>query len=256
MRKRLALACALAAAGAAHAYLGQVITWFNSPSHYPAALAISADYLYVYHSDYVFDIYRVDAETGSVYGSFANPFNGYTRGLGYEYGGYLWIAWCEYPNAAMYRVNHMTGSIYSSFPVTQHMLYAGCDCQGDPTQPGTLAAIVSASYSTLVATRHTPAGSLLNSFVTVNALGDPAWDYGNNLIWFPQWATKTVYGYDTAGSLVASFQAPATYTRGACYRDGYLWLCSQDTNCIYKVHCPNIIGVEPASFGTVKALFR
>jgi hypothetical protein len=80
------------------------------------------------------------------------------------------------------------------------------------------------------------------------------------LIWFPQYvdAPAFVFGYTTDGSLVASFQAPASRPRGAAYLGGYLWISTgaSSNQYIYKVHCPDDVGVAPASLGRIKALLK
>ena len=256
----LVFAAAVAAAPAG-ACLGQVVQSFPSPGHNPNALAMSPNCLYVLCEGPPY-IFRLNPANGSVISSYASPFGFPTRGLGYEYGGYLWIGTYSITNSWIVRCHEGTGSIYSSFRVTEHEMFGGVACEGNPNKPGTLRAIISNSFFEEPVTRHTTAGSLLSSFRYLDPLTffDPAWDYGNTLIW---WGDRTaykphVYGFTKSGSLVASFPAPAGNLHGCTYLDGYLWISTDgQPDYIWKVHCPeDFEAVAPTSLGRVKALFR
>ncbi|NIT36938.1 MAG: hypothetical protein GTN49_10650 [candidate division Zixibacteria bacterium] len=249
------------AAAPAGAYLGQIVASFNSPAYNPSALAASGDSVYLYcYGRYMppwFHVFRLDSTTGRNLGSFQSPFLDDTTGLGYEYGGYLWISRRTPPYVA--RCDASSGSIYSSFPVTQHSLGGGIACQGDPTRPGTLAAIISCGSSPYLSTRHTTAGSLLSSFALPKYFRDPAWDYRNGVIWFPASRPSAVYAYTTAGSLVTSFPINCYSPAGAAYANNYLYVSNTGNPpyIVYKIHCPRIWQREaPTSVGRVKALFR
>jgi hypothetical protein len=207
-------------------------------------------------------IYRVIPSNGSVISSYPSPFGFPTRGLGYEHGGYLWIGTYSEPYSRIVRCHEATGSIYSSFRLIGRAMFGGVACQGIPTQPGTLKAIISNGFPPEPVTRHTPAGSLLSTFYYPEwaTYFDPGWDYGNGLIW---WGNRTpyyahVYGFTTVGSLVASFPAPAGNPHGCTYLDGYLWISTDGPPMyIWKVHCPkDFEAVATASIGRVKALFK
>ncbi len=247
------------------AYLGEVVASFNSPAYNPSALAASGDSVYLYcYGRYMppwFHVFRLDSTTGRNLGSFQSPFENYTSGLGYEYGGYLWIS--RYGPACVARCNASSGSIYSSFGVTRHSLGGGIACQGDPTRPGTLAAIISCGSSPYLCTRHRTTGSLISSFATTRRYYDPAWDYRNGVIWFPAYETPTrrLYAYTTVGSLVASFALPSSsyMPGGAAYANDYLYVSNTGNPpyIVYKIHCPSIWQrVAGTSIGRVKALFR
>jgi hypothetical protein len=249
------------AVGPAGGYLGQVVQSFPSPGINPNALARGPGYLYVLCDGPPY-IYRLDPANGSVISSYPSPFGFPTRGLGYEYGGYLWIGTYSIMNSWIARCQEGTGSIYSSFRVTEHEMLGGVACEGNPNKRGTLRAIISNSFYDEPVTRHTTAGSLLSKFRYLDPLTffDPAWDYGNALIW---WGDRTtykphVYGFTRRGSLVASFRAPTGGTHGCTYLDGYLWISTDgQPDYIWKVHCPkDFEGVFPASLGRVKALYR
>lgn len=241
----------------AYAALGEVVQSFPSPAGVPQALAISGTYLYVYAHTTTDLVYRVIPSSGSVAGSFSSPFGSTTSGLGYEYGGYIWIGRLG-GAAAIARCAEATGSVYSSFTVNPNAQFGGLDCEGIPTQGGTLRAIISQDNWRARVWRYTTVGSLIGSFVPESTCRDPAWDYVNEIIWIPQEIiSMRVFGYTTDGSLVTSFAAPAERPYGAAYLGGYLWLSTTSpTGYIWKIHCPAGVGVGPASLGRVKALFR
>lgn len=256
--------------GMAHAYLGEVVASFPAPSRSVTALAANGRYLFVLCTWIRERVYITDPDTGYVYKYYPAPFNDHNRGLGYEYGGYLWVGYegvkpVYYARVA--RCDASTGSILSSFTIYEHdIAVGGLDCQGDPRRPGTLTAILSSdNWSFYGVTRHKPTGRFIDSFrYGPNLhLKDLAWDYENELIWSPYGQEfKYVYGFTTAGSLVASFPVPPEpYAQwvGAAYCDEYLWLShlASAPYYIYKVHCPKGFQVvEPASMGKIKALFR
>jgi hypothetical protein len=68
---------------------------------------------------------------------------------------------------------------------------------------------------------------------------------------------NVIYGYTNAASVAGSFIAPANQPRGLAYSASYLYVGCASNGYIYKVHCPEgFVGVEPASLGDVRALFR
>ena len=265
MKVVLSTVCALAVAAVpAAAYLGEVVGSFNT-ANLPGAVATSGDYIYVFCAGRYLPpfntIFQLNATTGATVRSYVSPFGGDTTGLGYEYGGYLWIS----RRAPTYvaRCDASSGSVYRSFAVTEHSLGGGIACQGDPTRPGALAAIISCGSSPYLSTRHSTVGSLLSSFPTPLLFRDPAWDYRNGVIWFPVYETptRTVRAYTTAGSFVASFAMPSScyVPGGAAYANNYLYVSNTGNPpyIVYKIHCPSIWQrVKGTSIGRVKALFR
>ncbi|MGD8718479.1 MAG: hypothetical protein PVH29_06600, partial [Candidatus Zixiibacteriota bacterium] len=71
---KITCACLLAAA-AAYGDFGVVVKSYAAPAGYPIALAHggSSGDLWVYCNSSPYNIYRLDAETGSVYGSVMSP---------------------------------------------------------------------------------------------------------------------------------------------------------------------------------------
>jgi len=251
---------------AAFAALGDVVQSFRAPREKPYALAADESNVYVYSGGLgPFYIWRLAASNGSIAGSFQVPGPyGAVYGLGYEYGGYLWFGNPEVlPPAHVIKLDAETGSFISSFPVYEHTLWGGVDCQGNPNVPGSLTAIITSDWNPFWFSRYTPAGSLLGSFRydSTLVLRDIGWDYVDNLIWSPDsHGSDYVYGLTTRGSIVASFEAPDESPFGCAYVGGYLWLSTTPygrDHYIWRVHCPTPNpAVAPASLGKVKALFR
>ncbi len=194
----------------------------------------------------------MNANTGSIYSSMVSPFGAFTHGLTHRMGGYLYVG-DSFTNY-IYLFNATNGSIYSSF-TAGHYMTGGLALQGGAGGSSPQALFSSESFAPLVYRQNYTNGSIYSSFPPNPAVFDLAWDYNNNLIWGGY--SSRIYGYDTSGSLVASFLAPAYTPGGMCYLGHYLWIgTSSGSHRIWKVHCPGNITVEPTSFGKVKALFR
>ncbi len=242
----------------AYAGLGDVVQSFPLQANGGRVIAVGGNHLYVVCTlapDYVI---KCELSTGSRLSSFMCRPPERNLGLAYEYGGYLWIA-NTYTSPVVMRCAEANGSVYSSFAVTQHNLGGGLDCRGDPTKPATLSAVI--CHASNLITYHATAGSLLGSFGYAGGpYAEPAWDYGNEFIWFPQTtgAGAHVCAHSPAGSLVTSFPAPAAYPQGSAYVGEYLWLLTGRATgqFIYKVHCPAGIDVAPASIGRIKTFFK
>ncbi|MGD8719377.1 MAG: hypothetical protein PVH29_11220 [Candidatus Zixiibacteriota bacterium] len=259
--KKVAIVAALTVAVGASAFaaLGDVVSSFASPSSSPYAVACCTSYIYVYCNTSPYNVYTC-TPSGSVVSSWASPFGSHTRGLGYEYGDYLWLGYYG-SNAFVAKVNAANGSVISSFEVHGvHTMYGGVACQGNPGSPG-IASVICNDYLPYRACRSTTSGSLINSFEypSSTSFRDPGWDYGNDVIW---WGHNTstnpyMYAYTTMGSLKASFAAPGSYPYGCDYYDGYLWICrNASPYYVYQVDCPGTVTIVPASLGRVKAMYR
>ena len=248
---RFALLGLTASAATAFAALGGVVASFPAPAPAPTALARSVDHLYVLCSA-PFYIYKADPANGSVISSYAAPFGAYTRGLDYGYGGYLWLG--SYDVDYVYQCGEASGSVYASWPL-RYELGGGLACEGDQSQPGFPRAILFSSHSPPAVWRQNMAGSLLSTFATAEPLAGLAWDYRNEFLWGCEGgAGGYVVGYDLGGAVAASFRAPGV-PAGLAYLGEYLWI-SGGNDFIWQVECPGDIGLEPASVGKVKALFR
>lgn len=90
-----------------------------------------------------------------------------------------------------------------------------------------------------------------------NLVYDVAWDWRNKLVWGGWGSPGVVYGWNTSGSLVATFSMPSPHPYALTYRGQYLWVeCTKPSHYIYKVHCPYNVDVTPSSIGKVKAIFK
>jgi hypothetical protein len=262
----LAVAAALGAPSA-RPDLGEVVQSFPAPYSYARALAASDKILYALCEG---RIYRLNSANGSVISSYnAYVPGGYARGIGYEYGGYLWLGGhIYYYQGWVGRCDEATGSIYSSFTTYETAVEGGVAFEGDPTRAGPWEIVIiadNAPHGKQSITRHYTAGPLISRFYYSRYQQfacDPAWDYRNELIWVADAERPGhVFGYTKKGSLITSFRSPAAgnhQTHGSTYVGGYLWISTgYNTGIIYKVHCPSgIHAVAPTSLGRVKALFR
>lgn len=259
----------------------QVVASFPPPARYPLALARGADdaHMWVFCNDPPYNIYRINAETGSVYESVASPWGTDTRGLAYAAGGYLYVG--DFYADHIYLVHYSNiRSVISSFPAG-HYNVAGLalKAMGDGGVGG------NSLWSTTVpplwsdnrigGARGKPArqhdawlcgvylhnrttGSIISSFPPDLGVVDVAWDWRNDILWG---GGAALAGYKPTGSYVGSFWFyrghSKCHLRGMCYFNQYLWAgATWPEPLILKIHCPLGIGVEPASLGKVKALFR
>jgi hypothetical protein len=259
---------AVLAAGPACAALGDVVGSFPAPASYPAALAVASNYgafLWVYCNSAPYNIYRIGGTSGSIYSSYVSFQGTYTRGLTFSYGGggglpagnYLWMG--DYSTDSIYRCNYGNGSVYASFPA-KHDMYGGIAVSA--TGDGGLAPTHMLSDETSPSkmyVQHLITGSIYSSWSTSANVFDLAWDWRNQIIWTGQ-NGNYVYGWDTAGSLVASFVIPNRSPLGFAYTSNYLWVActvGSPAHYIYRIHCPQEnISVTPSSLGKVKGLYR
>lgn len=254
MRKSLFVVLALlCAAGAALAALGDVVGSFPNPGGNCGGLGRSNTYLYT--TDYSpGTIYRVHPTTGSVYNSFAAAGGSNTRGLAYQFGGYLWQNKAYSSPYRIYRTNEGTGSIYNYYSLPSGVTHGSAPLATGDGGSGTTRIILS-DYSARRIYYMTTTGSIARSHAVNQALYEIAYDWRNQLIWGGM-NTTTVYGFTTNGSLVASFSKPTGNVYGITYHGQYLWV-GGTSGYIYRQHCPILnVGVKPASMGKIKAMFE
>ncbi len=260
----IALASALAA-GAAFAALGDVVASWPSPAKFPLALARGPDptQMWVYCNGWPNKIFRVNAETGSVYGSFLHyKAQNYTSGLTFSYGGpapysgsYLWVG--DALNRCVYMSDPTTGSVYLSYSVASRPYGLAVEGAADGGR-APKAIFTSDGYSNaFIWRRQLTTGSIMSSFAATHDVRDIAYDWRNDLIWAR--AGDTIVGRDPAtGSIAASFASPPGPAKAFTYHGEYLWIgTTTDYHRVYKVHCPGVLSrVVPSSLGRVKALFK
>jgi len=242
----------LVAAGAAFGALGQVIRSFAIPGGASAGLARSNGYLYsVYYTGS--RIYRVAPTTGSIYGSYAAAGGTNTRGLAYQWGGYLWQNQAYTSPYRIYRTNEANGSIFGYYTLPGQYNHGSAPLATADGGEGTTRILLS-NYNNKTIYYMTTTGSIARSHSVSQALYDVAYDWRNRFIWGGM-NTTTVYGYNTNGSLRASFTKPTGNVYGITYHGQYLWVTGT-SGMIYQIHCPGNVSVEPTSMGKIKAMFE
>jgi hypothetical protein len=151
----------------------------------------------------------------------------------------------------LYATNCGNGSVLYSYPLPATSTYGAAPLSSGDGGAGT-SHIILVDYNSDVVYYMTTAGSVANSHPISAKLYDIAYDWRNRLIWGSD-SNCTVYGFDTSGSIVASFPGPESY--GITYYGQYLW-AGESAGYIYQFHCPDDISVEPASMGKIKAAYR
>ena len=252
------------AAGVAWGALGDVVGSFPAPANYPLAAARPNNdaYLWLYCNTSPYYIYQVHALTGVIAASYPSPYTSATRGLAYSYGGlpsgsYLWIG--KYTSPYEYSMtNYANGSIYASF-APGHSLYGlapQATADGGYNPLSIITAYTSPNYVWL---HHPTTGSIMSSFPKSQLAYDIGWDWRNNVVWGGYGSPGIMYAWNTSGSLMTSFAAPAPYPYAVVYHAQYLWVgCTTPGHHIYRIHCPLIpnLNIAPASVGRVKAMFK
>ena len=254
MRKSLIVTVlTLCVAGAALADLGSVVRSFPIPGGACSGLARSNGLFYsVNHSQS--RIYVMNPTTGSVSNSFAAAGGAQTRGLAYQWGGYLWQNQAYNSPYRIYRTNTSAGSIYNSYTLPRSNCHGSAPLATGDGGSGTTHIILSC-YSNKTLYYMTTTGSIARSHTVTPGLYDIAYDWRNKLVWGGM-NTTTCYGVTTNGSTVASFTKPTGNIYGMSYHGQYLYVAGT-SGYIYTIHCPILnVGIAPTSMGKIKATFR
>jgi hypothetical protein len=227
----------------ASARFGEVVSSFQLPAilYDSKALAWDGSSLWVcgYHSRY---IYRFTT-AGSMTASFPlGGGRGNYRGATFD-GRYLWVSEKldePKPPRVFFSRYTRSGSVVGIF---SHCPWPGYDA-GLAWVKGYLRAD---NYALATS------GSIVRSFKAPFYLHDLAWD--GRYLWSNRWSDFHMCRFTDGGSVVASFNLPGgTYeSSGAAFDGSYLWLINKGW--AYRVDI-DVIGVEAASLGKVKALFR
>lgn len=251
----------------AWAKLGDLVASFDNignSTHY--GLAADAYYLYTfyYYSTWGYPVIRMLRTNGSFVSSYPCPFGTtspyyYCRGLSYGGSSVLFIN--NYYQRAVGRFYAANGSMINTWTWPTNMTYRYGICNThDGTRLGTR---IYQSYYTGDFWFSTTTGSLISSFKvgTTTYNFDLAWDYGNNMIWYGNYSTHHVYGITTSGSIISSWRVPSSvsYPYGIAYYGQYLYVSTSSGNpdeYIWIYHCPNTVGLTPASVGKIKALLK
>jgi hypothetical protein len=260
MRKYVFVTAALALSGGpALGYLGSVITSYPAPSASPVAIAKPNAFLNVFCDSGRGMIYRLNSLSGSVEGSFGAVAGTQCRGLAYStdsHGNHLWQGKISYPYM-VFDTYVLTGSIYRSWPLNNtYERGLAPFCTGDGGS-GTTRLFTCDYNAHRIYERRLDTGSIYHSVVfPANVqMYDIAWDWRNRLLWGGM-NSPYIYGINRLGSLVASFPSPAGLPYGIAYGSYMLYIGTCSDHRIWRVHCPDTIGVEPASIGRTKAALR
>lgn len=248
------------------AALGDVVASWPSPERFPLGLACGPkpSQMWVYCNEWPCYVYHVNADTGSVYGSFLHyQAQNKVRGLSFSYGSpapytgsYLWVGDVE--NRCVYMSDPATGRVNASYSTSFAPDGLAVEATGDGGRAPT-AVFTNENVKTDVWRLQLTTGSVMSSFsIASQYMHDIAYDWRTGLVWATWGREGVVAGCDPAtGSIVASFTPPPGFPVSFTYSGEYLWIgTSRDYHRVYKVHCPGDIAVAPASLGRVKALFR
>lgn len=263
MRRKVIIIVALAVtAGTAFAYLGQVVASWRSPAINPlgAAQANGTTLFWVYCRTSGDNVYRVNANTGSVISSFRSPATSDSKGLAYTSGGvpggnYLWIG--DSGDDTINMCDFGTGRVYLSWKAGHDPMGLAPEATGDggANPRSIISTDTSPTYTWL---HHPITGSIISSFFHGGSFCvDIAYDWRNKLIWGGIGNPGILRGWNTSGTVVASFLIPDRNPYALSYWNQYLWIGTTSPNhYFYKVHCPFPVDITPASIGKVKALFK
>jgi hypothetical protein len=271
MKYALAMLVAITAlaAGIVSAELGTIVNSFPAPPDSgPMALARSRDALYVFckftGGPAQAIIYRLEPVTGSVENQFGLPRPPLTNynGLAYTSDNSLWIA--NGTIDLLYQLDAETGSVKKSFALYGAGV-TGLAAWHNPATGGPIRGIWAKTYR--------PEGITLYDHVTGEIKRrwlwspdgfDIAWLYGKGLLFsgvIPE-AGNYIQVFKPEGEVVATFPAPTSFPINGCaYYEGYLWVSATRTETAYEgyiwqLDVRDLLAVNPASLGRVKALFR
>ncbi|NIT37264.1 MAG: hypothetical protein GTN49_12340 [candidate division Zixibacteria bacterium] len=249
----LTAACVFVAAGTAFGALGTVVGSFPIPGGNCAGLARANAVLFSCNNMQG-RIYLCNYLTGSITGSYSASGGIFASGLAYQYGRYLWQNQGIASPYYIYRKNAGTGSVINSYRLPPNRYTTGSAplATGDGGQ-GTSHIILS-NFDLRRIFYMTTTGSIARSHAVSQPLFDVAYDWRNRLIWGGR-NSVTCYGYNTNGSLIASFNKPTGGIYGVTYHGEYLWVAG-NTGYVYRIHCPGNLGVTPTSMGKIKAMFN
>jgi hypothetical protein len=228
-----------AAAGGALAGFGDVVSSFPHPGGVGFS-GLAWDGTYLWFAGQPATHFIRTTTTGSFIGSFnIGGSYSYIRGLTFD-GVYLWYSWGDIVLGYDYKRITTTGSFISGFGGLPYTFGPGVTWESP--------------YLWCGPAKFTTGGSFVASFNPPFKLGTDLGWYGHRL-----WVGgpgNHMYNVTTNGSVVASFPVPAGGKAAGTTFDGqYLWLINDTNKWVYQVDV-DVIGVDPASMGKVKALYR
>jgi hypothetical protein len=220
----------------------------------PAAWPRSNNALFCLNEGLPNRVYLMNPTTGSVTASWPTPRSLGNLGLAYTSGANLYVGCVG--NDTIYRCYAGNGSVVASWELG-HEPYGLAPVQTGDGGVGARSLYCSDSNPSYFWRHDYISGSVTSSFPAPHSSrSDIAYDHRNVLIW--RYNTDgAVYGINTSGSVMASFSWSGYGDfNGMAYCDEFLFIAGDIEDHIYRVHCPDDVGVRPASMGKVKALFR
>jgi hypothetical protein len=243
----LALAGAALFVGEAEGALGDVVSSFPSPLTTTASSGLAWDGAYLWSCQPPRTDFYCISTTGTIVTSFKiGASYGEYDGATYD-GEYLWYVDHLSFKAAHYIQCTTSGSFVRWFILGDYG-FAGL-----ASEKGYLWTGMSFRPVGILGVKITSTGSRVSSFKAPFELDDLAWD-GHHL-----WSCGPghyMYQISTKGSIKASFPVPGLMGGRATTFDGeYLWVENPEVGWFYQIDI-EVVGVEPASLGRVKALFE
>lgn len=241
---------ALTVVAVAAAAGGSIIRSFESPcSDCVDGLAYRGEYLYHANFNGPNQI-LITTTAGSLVGSLGAP----TGMTGVDYTGTCYWVYnyrSTVPNNVISRLDG-SGSVLGSFAAPEYGYDVTCDGLN-------LWYSTSGSHYLNYIYKLTKAGSVMASFQAPHGSGFSNYglDWGADSLWLAQRGTRGGYIYQLTpvGSVVYSIYMPAYQPKGVTWDGSYVWFTDAATEYVYQMRWSGI-GVEPASVGRVKALFR
>jgi len=245
MAKYKILTLTLLVATSAFGAFGDVISSFPLAPVLGASRGLTWDGVYLWSCDNLW-VYRLTT-AGSIVSSFRVSPAGYAQLWGAAYdGSYVWISEQTLSNPCAVSRFTTTGSRVGGFTVYETSgFYDGLTWDN--------------GFIWLDGKKYTTIGSIVSSF----GIGAPFHDtaFVGHYMWANGPDLTYVYEWTTTGSLVASFAIPnGGQAAGKTFDGQYLWVVSSYVMAsappyAYQIDIA-VTGVDPASFGEIKALYR
>jgi hypothetical protein len=232
LRVFITLACAATAFGG----FGDMVSSFPHPGGV-GLYGLAWDGSYLWFAGQPASVFLRTNTTGSIVGSFdIGATYTYIRGLTFD-GAYLWYSWGDIVMGYHYNRTTTTGSFVG--------------CFGGPDYPGVA---YDSTYLWCGPAKFTTGGSFVASFRRPFKMEtDQGW-YGHKL-WLGG-PGNHMYNVTTRGSVAASFPVPGGgAAEGTAFDGEYLWVINRDNKWVYRIDI-DVVAVDPASMGKVKAIYR
>jgi hypothetical protein len=220
-----------------YAGFGDVVSSFPHPGGV-GLYGLAWDGSYLWFAGQPASVFLRTNTTGSIVGSFdIGATYTYIRGLTFD-GAYLWYSSRDTVGYTYYRIT-TTGSFVSDFGVLP-TFGPGVAWEGP--------------YLWCGPAKVTTGGSFVASFRRPFKMEtDQGW-YGHKL-WLGG-PGNHMYNVTTGGSVAASFPVPGGgAAEGTAFDGEYLWVINRDNKWVYRIDI-DVVGVDPASMGKVKAIYR